>query len=672
MNIKNIFKRARVENPSTPLSASNIATVLGLSSKTAVGKTVNHDGALGLTAFWAGVRVISQTIAGLPLKAYLHTSSGREPATGHSIYKVLHERPNPYMSPFIFKEIRIAHCLTWGNSYAEIEYNNAGQVIGLWPLLPDRTGAELVDGKKKYWTYVSGTKIWLDADRVLHVPGLGFDGLRGYNVVQLHRESLGLSIAANEYGATFFGNSGKPSGVLTHPGAPTKDVRDTIREEWNQLHSGLTNAQRTAVLWGGMDWKPITIPPEEAQFLTTREMQIEEVARILNINPILLQQTSKQTSWGSGVAQFLTAFAKFTITPWLEREEDIINYDLFSETERGKYYVKYSVEQLMRGDPLAQAQILEIERRNGITNADEWRQLKELNPLPGEIGKAYYVPLNWIDITKEPDNIPKEPDNIPKKPDEDTDEEEQKSTVRSKKQVRLRSAVLRNKTRDSYIKVFEDAAARFVKRDTEGLAKAVKRAFEEADPVAVLERWIEEFYPDQERYIYRTMLPAVMSLSSIIAAEAADEVGTSAPEVDDFAEKYTENLARREAERSKAQVKGLIESETPETLSEALSTRAAEWSETRSGKVANNEVVRASSGVAKHVWAAVGISYLVWRANPGACPLCEELDGQRVGIKDYFLKKGESVSGGASTLVTDGDIGGPPLHQGCTCSIVPD
>src|SRR5690625_2455533 len=346
------------------------------------GVSVTPEKALGITSFWNGVRIISQTIAGLPFEVFERQERGRRLAREHPVYHLLHVRPNPYMTPYTFKEIRVAHALTWGNSYAEIEYNNRDEPVALWPLLPDRTGVEVRNGEKVYWTVINGTKVYLSADRVLHVPGLGYDGLRGYNVIRMFRDSLGLTIAANQYGAEFFGNSGRPSGVLTHPSRVDDAERRRIREEWNQLHSGLSRAQRTAVLWGGMDFKPLTMPPEEAQFLETRSLQIDEVARILNINPILLQKTEGATTWGTAIGQFLVAFGKFTIAPWLEREEDAVNWSLFSERDRGRYYAKYNMAALLRGDSKTQAEILEIERRNGVINADDWLELTDRNPLP--------------------------------------------------------------------------------------------------------------------------------------------------------------------------------------------------------------------------------------------------------------------------------------------------
>ena len=482
--ISSIEKRARIENPRVPLSAPNILSALGLEHPTPSGVNITHDKALGITAFWAGVRAISQTIAGLPLEVYKKEGNTRRRAPEHPVYNLLYKRPNKFMSAFTFKEIRAAHILTWGNSYAEIERDNAGRPIALWPLLPDRTSAEIIDGEKVYYTHINGVKIWLASNRVLHVPGLGFDGIRGYNVIKIHRDSLGLTVAANQFGAQFFGNSAKPSGFLSHPGNPGKEDRQQLREEWNQMHQGLTNAQRTAVLWGGMKWESISVPPEEAQFLQTREMQIEEVARILNINPILLQHFTKTTTWGSGVAQFLVAYGKFTIAPWLDRDEDVMDWDLFSESERGKYYVKYNLNALLRGDLKEQAEILEIERRNGIISANDWLELKDENPLSGPEGNARFVPLNWIPMDQA---VNKMMQQEPQEPQQNN------RTVHER-----RSSIMRQRLRDAHLSAFEDGVRRYVKRDVEALTKAVKRAYESGgDPQASLRRWIEEFYPEK-------------------------------------------------------------------------------------------------------------------------------------------------------------------------------
>jgi HK97 family phage portal protein len=672
-----VEERGRIENPAVPLSSANVLSALGEEQNTPAGVSISNHKALGITAFWAGVRIISQTVAGLPVGAYERVGEDRRPARDHPAHRLLHVRPNPYMTPYTFKEMRASHVITWGNSYCEIERDRVGRPLALWPLLPDRTGAEMVDGEKIYWTHVNGEKKYLAADRVLHVPGLGFDGIRGYNVVHMHRNSLGLTMAADEYGARFFGNSGRPSGILTHPGKPEPAERQQFREEWNQVHSGLNNAQRTAVMWGGMDWKAISVPPEDAQFLETRAMQIEEVARILNLNPILLQHFQKATTWGTGIGQFLTGFAKFTIAPWLVRDEDAFNYDLFSEAERGRYYVKYNLNALMRGDAKEQAEVLEIERRNGIINADDWLELKDENPLPNGQGKTYFVPLNWVPLDqagKEPEPAPAPPPPTPE-PEPEANAARTTRSLPPKNSREQRSLKMRARLREAHLSAFEDGARRFVRRDILGIQQAVKRAFESGgDPVAALTRWIEEFYPGQERTILQTMLPLVSALASSVAAEAAEEVGAEPEDIAAFAQSYTETLAIREAGSSRGQLLAIIQDESPDALQDALTTRVSEWSQTRAIKIAENEVVRVSSGAARFAYAAAGVSFLVWRANAGACPICQEMDGRRSAVRGSFLSPGDTVNSGEGTapLTAEQNITSPPLHQGCSCEISPE
>ena len=183
-----------------------------------------------------------------------------------------------------------------------------------------------------------------------------------------------------------------------------------------------------------------------------------------------------------------------------------------------------------------------------------------------------------------------------------------------------------------------------------------------------LERWIEDFYPGQQPYIYRTMLPLVSALASVIAANAAEEVAAEPEDVDKFAADYTENLARREAGSSRGQLLALIAEMPEEELQDAITTRTDEWNEKRPGKVAADEIVRVAAGAARWMWTMAGMTYLVWRAGPNACPICKEMDGRRIGIKDYFLMPGESVG----DLTAEVNVGGPPLHGGCECDIVPE
>lgn len=623
------------------------------------GVSVTSEKALGITAFWNGVRIISQTIAGLPFEVFERQERGRRLAREHPVYHLLHVRPNPYMTPYTFKEIRVAHALTWGNSYAEIEYNNRDEPVALWPLLPDRTGVEVRDGKKVYWTVINGTKVYLAEDRVLHVPGLGYDGLRGYNVIRMFRDSLGLTIAANQYGAEFFGNSGRPSGVLTHPSRVDDAERKRIREEWNQLHSGLSRAQRTAVLWGGMDFKPLTMPPEEAQFLETRSLQIDEVARILNINPILLQKTEGATTWGTAIGHFLVAFGKFTIAPWLEREEDAVNWSLFSERDRGRYYAKYNMAALLRGDSKTQAEILEIERRNGVINADDWLELTDRNPLPDGLGQVYVLPLNMMPV-----------DQMLERDQDDLPTPRRMSNRSAKKEER--SLALRRRLREAHRAAFQDGVRRFTRPEVQALRRAVRRAVQDGDPVESINAWIGEFYPDHQQRIARIMRPLVEALAAVVADAAFDEVAAD-PDGDllEFVNSYTENLASRQVAKSISELQRVLEEVSEDEFEPTLMERADKWEEERPSRVARDEIVRVAAGAARWAWQSAGIAGLAWRASIDACPLCQEMDGMEIPTRGYFLAEGDSVGDGTNTFVASGPIGGPPLHDGCKCDIVP-
>lgn len=730
--LNNLESRASgIKNPAKWLK--NALTMGG--GPTPAGVNVTHDKALGITAFWNGVRIISQTRASIPMQVFERTQdgNGREIRRDHQVHKLLNVRPNPWMTPYTFKEIRAAHELTFGNSYAEIEKDRAGRPVALWPLLPDRTDVEVRDGQKWFWTLVNGQKVFLAPDRVLHVPGLGFDGLKGYNVIKVHRDSLGLSLAANQYGAEFFGNSGRPSGVITHPGKPSSEERQELREQWNQVHSGLTNAQRTAILWGGMEWQKVSMNPEEAQFLQTRVTQIDEVARILNINPILLQQTQGATTWGTAIGQFLVAYAKFTITPWVEREEDVINYDLFRDRDRGNLFVKGNVNQIMRGDPQQQAQVNEIKRRNGVLNADEWRALDEQNPMPDGQGQVYTLPLNFQNVRSlvpedesteqslqesvlsgtqiqslvniimqiaagqippesakeamkaafpslEDEQIDTIVDNAENFDQEDIQGEAEniiqqagvRQTAETRQKTETRALAARMRLREANMPVMEDGARRIVRRETQAMRRAIKRAFESDDPADSLNRWIEDFYPKHRNAVIETMKPIVSTVAANVAAQAFDEVGSEPEDIDEFVDEFAAGLATREIGASKGQIRTIIDESEPDQMRGNLENRADEWEAGRPEKTAMRETVAVATGATRAAWQKAGVTKMVWRTSGGACPICQQMEGAVASITSRFVAAGESVNApDRAPLVVDNDIVSPPLHQGCDCDIVP-
>ena len=364
------------------------------------GKSVTERTALQQTAVYACVRIIAETIASLPLHFYRYTKEGKEKDYTHPLYRILHDEPNNEMTAFVFRETIVGHLLLWGNAYAQIIRNGKGEVISLYPLLPDKMTVERSDITDEiFYTYMDtkGRMYRLKPHEVLHIPGLGFDGLIGYSPIAMTKNAIGLSIAAEEYGSKFFANSANPSGVLEHPGV-LKDPKK-IRESWNEVYGGTTNSHRVAVLEEGLTVKPISIPPNDAQFLETRKFQINEICRIVRVPPHMVADLEKSSF--SNIEPQSLDFIVNTIRPWLIRIEQSISQKLLLPDEKGKFFAKFNVNGMLRGDFTSRMNGYAIARQNGWMSADEIRELEDMNKLPeGLGGDRYLCNGNMVDLSQ--------------------------------------------------------------------------------------------------------------------------------------------------------------------------------------------------------------------------------------------------------------------------------
>ena len=352
------------------------------------GKTVNEQTALQTTAVYACVRILAETIASLPLHTYQYTASGKEKAIDHPIYYLLHSEPNPEMTSFVFRETLMGHLLLWGNAYAQIIRDGRGRVIGLYPLLPSKMIVNRTEQGILYYQYEKdGQQYFLGNHEVLHIPGLGFDGLIGYSPIAMAKNAIGMAIATEEYGAKLFANGATPGGVLEHPGVVKDPAR--IRDSWNAVYQGSGNARRIAVLEEGMAFKSIGIPPEQAQFLETRKFQIEEICRIFRVPPHLVASLDRATF--SNIEQQSISFVVHTIRPWLVRIEQSINKALLSDSEKGQYFVSFVVEGLLRGEYSARMQGYAIGIQNGFMSPNCVRELENMNQIPVEQGGSTFM-----------------------------------------------------------------------------------------------------------------------------------------------------------------------------------------------------------------------------------------------------------------------------------------
>lgn len=362
---------------------------------TVAGKAVTERSAMQMTAVYSCVRILAEAVAGLPLHFYRYKDDGsKEKAIDSNLYHLLHDEPNPEMSSFVFRETLMTHLLLWGNAYAQIIRNGKGEVIALYPLMPNKMSVDRDENGKLYYTYQrsqdegkeAGT-VTLSTRDVLHIPGLGFDGLVGYSPIAMAKNAIGLAIATEEYGAKFFANGAAPSGVLEHPGTIKDPAR--LRENWNSTFGGSANSGKVAVLEEGMKYTPISISPEQAQFLETRKFQINEIARIFRVPPHMVGDLEKSSF--SNIEQQSLEFVKYTLDPWIIRWEQSLNRALLNVDEKKTYFFKFNVEGLLRGDYQSRMNGYAIARQNGWMSANDIRELENLDKISAEEGGDLYL-----------------------------------------------------------------------------------------------------------------------------------------------------------------------------------------------------------------------------------------------------------------------------------------
>ncbi|MBO5449802.1 MAG: phage portal protein [Ruminococcus sp.] len=392
--LKQFAFRSR-DRPKDETEGSRFRPFFGASTSN---KRVSEKTAMQLTAVYACIKVLSESVAQLPLHLYINTDEKgkRLKATEHPLYFLLHDEPNPEMSSFVFREVMMTHLLVWGNAYAQIIRNGKNEVTALYPLMADRITVSRNDKGLIEYQYTTsniesgkggGKTVTLPADQVFHLPAMGFDGLVGYSPLAMAKNAVGTAIACEEYGSKFFTNAAAPSGVLEHPG--TLKNPDKLRESWNALYRGSANSSKVAVLEEGMTYKPISITPEQVQFLETRKFQTGEIARIYRVPGHMIGDLEWTTY--ANIEQQSLEFVKYTLDPWLVRWEQEIKRKLLTGDEKKNYYAKFNVDGLLRGDYASRMQGYALGRQNGWYSANDIRNYENMELIPEEEGGDLYL-----------------------------------------------------------------------------------------------------------------------------------------------------------------------------------------------------------------------------------------------------------------------------------------
>ena len=365
---------------------------------TTSGKAVNERTAMQTSAVYACVRILAESVAGLPLHVYERTANGsKSTKPSHPLYQLLHDEPNREMTSFVFRETLMSHLLLWGNAYAQIIRDGRGFPIALYPLLPDRMAVDRNESGELVYTYQSDKgQVKLRRENVLHIPGLGFDGLIGYSPIAMAKNAVGLALATEDYGAAFFANGANPGGVLEHPGVIKPEQADRLRESWQSQFGG-ANAHRVAVLEEGLKFHQMSIPPEQAQFLETRKFQINEIARIFRVPPHMVGDLEKSSF--SNIEQQSLELVKYTLDPWVVRWEQSLQQALILPSEKATIFIKFNLDGLLRGDYQSRMQGYSTGIQNGFMSVNDVRGLEDMNLLTAEEGgDLHFVNGNMVKL----------------------------------------------------------------------------------------------------------------------------------------------------------------------------------------------------------------------------------------------------------------------------------
>lgn len=640
------------------------------------GVPVTPENSLTYTAVLACVRVLAESVASLPCILYERfEQDGRDAkrrARDHNLYALLHDFPNPVITAFELYEMGMAHLLLWGNFYAEIEWDRRGQAVALWPLAAWRvTPAASRQGKVYQLELEGGQKETLNDYQVLHVPSFGYDGVQGKSMIRLAREAIGLGLAAERFGGAFFGNGARPGVVLEHPAQLSDEAHEKLRSSWNSQHQGLHNAQRVAILEEGMKLQTIGIPPEDAQFLQTRQFQRSEIASIFRVPPHMIGDLERATF--SNIEQQSTDFLTNALRPWLRRWEMRINRSLLiGDVERRRYFVEFLVDALLRGDLTSRYAAYSTGRQWGWLSVNDIRALENMNPVDG--GEEYLVPMNMT-AAGELDG----PDAVEASADDAAEAEDREALVLPLREARdVRAVSGRRRLETSYVPTLQHVAQRVVNREVNDMTNAAKRFLPEGN-TAGMETWWMGFDRDHSQFVRSYLDAPLRTYINLASQQIERELGREidAAPVNEFATNYVD--ARRN--EWMARLRRLMQNamERPEDWDDeedfdaldrllgALGNRQESYAE----DFAIEQTSRGINALAVALFAIAGVARKVWRSFGESCPYCEALDGVVIEVEGDFIGEGASFSpAGAAPFVPTRSVSFPPLHAGCKCEVM--
>lgn len=632
----------------------------GGGSTSSSGVDVDEMSALGASPFLASVKVLCETLASLPLILYRRLpDGGKERATDHPLYPILHRAVSPDVTAYHFKERMQAQAVLRGDAFAQVIRDPRSGYPAELVVMDSRRVTIKKESGRLFYEYrekAGKSPRPLPSDQVFHVSGFGLDAVRGLDPIATQREALGITLAVQLFGATFFGNSANAGGVIEVEHSMSDPAYKRLKNDWEEKHKGVENAHKVAILEEGAKWHQITVPPDSAQYLETRRFQVAETARPHRVPPHLVGDLDRATF--SNIEHQSLEFIIYTMLPWFTRWEQSISLQLIPEREREEYFAEFLIDALVRGDLLSRMNAYRIGREIGLYSANDIRAKENENPVEG--GDVYHVPLNWVPV-----------DEAGK-----AKEEEPPPARAARAAVHERSATVRGRIAEGFIPVYETAFARVVSAQVRNIGEAVQKHLRARDKQSFT-AWMDEYFRGQPEFVRGRIAPAYSSLAEAIRVEISAELGSDVqvtPQNEVFIRSYVEKFVSSYLKTTRNELDALMRDTTTGTdeLPDAIDKRLSRWGASRAKRYAADQTVRASNALAKMFYTGAGIMYLRWYARGSkSCPLCQKLDGQVVGITESFVSSGEKIAAGKKSLKTRRRCGHAPLHKGCTCQIGP-
>ncbi len=644
------------------VSGSDLSNFYDMDASNAAGVIVTEDTIKKLWIVYRCVDYLGKMMASLPFIAYQNLGDGSKTrASEHSVYEMMKKAPNKFMTPWVLKYLIMHHLLITGNFYAEIEWSNTGFPKNIWPLNPNHTNLVKKDNKLVYETVINGQTIELMPYRVIHIKNGTIDGLNGRSAISSGTESYAVEIAAKQYGSSFFAKGAAPIGVLTTPGKLDDDVQKRVKAQWNDTYGGLSNAHRTAILEQGLDFKSISISPEDAQLIQVLRKSEAEISAMFGVP--LHKVNNMEGSTFSNIESQGIAFITDTMRPHAVNIEEELTRKLFISSE-ADYFIEILLDALARGDLKTRYEAYNTGILAGFLIIDQVRALENMNPLANGAGQVVYRPLNSqaVPLTDEAAKTvlvqPPKVDNNVRNNSRVIDEKEERSRANERREL--------SKTQKETI---EDAANKILKREIRELKKILKPEFTRAQAKTAIKDFYFKIW-DDIRKIYAN--PTKSYLDSVrVVVKSQYGMNDQWNEYEQFVNGYIDSLASRHQQRSQGQLTGIVNNAEQEVYLDEVNARFDDWVLKRGDKIGREEAVQQLNAGTKRGLILAGFLTFVWMADSDPCPMCRDLDGQKAGIGAPFVEAGQTVGTEEVNMKVPDTIGHGPLHGGCTCTIAP-